>query len=164
MKRIVAILLVLVLLLCVCALPISAKAPGPAEGGDPFPVNPVLIALLVVTCAAGVVLTVVVEWLIGKVFGIGRHHKKLVVWTNIATQIILRILQFFTFSLLPNGMSAVVWCSIYLPTLEFLVYLAEFLVYNRRMRDVSWKKCLLYTVTANTASLLVGLLLLFVLL
>ena len=164
MKRCTAAAFALLLMLCVCALPVSANAPGPSEFGEPFPVNPLLIALFVVISVAGIVLTVVVEWLIGKYFGIGHQYKRLVVWTNVITQIVLRIFQLFTFSLLPSGMSVIAWGAIYLAVLEFFVYLAEFLVYNRRMRAVSWKKCLLYTVTANTASLLAGLLLLFILL
>ena len=164
MKRCAAAAFALLLMLCVCALPVSANAPGPLEFGEPFPANPIVIALFVVISAAGIVLTVTVEWLIYKLFRIGCQHKKLIVWTNIITQIILRILQLFTFSLMPKGMSVISWCAIYLLVLEFFVYLAEFLVYNRQMSDVSWKKCLLYTVTANTASLLAGLLLSFILL
>ena len=163
MKRYVAVF-ILLLVLCVCAAPVSANALGPSEFGKPFPVNPLLIALFVAISAACIVLTVIVEWLIGKSLGIGRQHKKLIIWTNVTIQIILRILQLFTFSLLPNGMSAVAWGAIYLTALVLFVYLSEFLIYNWRMRDVSWKKCLLYTVTANTASLFAGLLLLIILL
>lgn len=164
MKRCVAASLAVLLVLSVCTFPVSANAPGPLEFGEAFPANPLLIALFVVISVAGIALTVAVEWLICKLFRIGCQHKKLVVWTNIVTQIILRVLQLFTFSLMPKGMSAISWCAIYLLGLEFFIYLAEFLVYIWRMRDVPWKKCLLYTVSANTASLIAGLLLLFILL
>ena len=163
MKRCIAAAFALLLMLCVCALPVSANAPGPLEFGEPAPVNPLVIALFLVISVPGVALTVVVEWLICKPFGIGRQYKKLVVWTNLTTQIILRMLQLFTFPLRPNGMSASVWGVIYLTVLELFVYLSEFLIYNWRIRDVSWKKCLYYTVTANTASLIAGLLVLFIL-
>lgn len=43
--------------------------------------------------------------------------------------------------------------------LEVLVYSAEFIVYKKRFKDVSTAKILAYTVTANTASLLLGILL-----
>jgi hypothetical protein len=164
MKRIVAMLLVLVLVLCVCPLPVSAQAPETSEGGEPFPVNPFLIVVFLIICGLGILLTVVVEWSIAKLFNLGYHYKKLIIWTNVISQIILRILQLSTFLLMPKSMTVIAWCSIYLPTLEILSYLAEFLVYIRRMRDVSWKRCLLYTITANTALLIVGILLLFILL
>ena len=164
MKRCVNAALALLVMLCVCALPVSANAPGPSEFGEPFPANPFLIVVLLIICGLGILLTVVVEWSIVKLFNLGYHYKKLIIWTNVISQIILRILQLSTFLLMPKSMTVIAWCSIYLPTLEILSYLAEFLVYIRRMRDVSWKKCLLYTVTANTASLLAGLLLLFILL
>lgn len=164
MKRCVATISVLLLLLCVCALSVSANAPGSLEFGEPTLVNPVAVIGFFVISVFGVVLTVVVEWFVCKSFGIGRQHKKIIIWMNLITQIMLRILQLFTFSLQPNGMSAGDWCVIYLTILEFLVYLSEFLIYNWRMKDVSWKKCLLYTLTANTVSLIFGLLLLFILL
>ena len=42
--------------------------------------------------------------------------------------------------------------------LEILVYLGEFLVYRKRMGDVSLNRCIAYTLCANTASLMAGLL------
>ena len=163
MKRCVAAAFTL-MLLCLCVLPVSANAPGPSEFGEPMPVNPLLYVVFLVFSAIGIVLTIVLEWLIGKPFGIGSQYKKLVIWTNLITQIILRILQIFTLSLQPNGMGALEWGVIYLTSLEFFVYLSEFLIYLWRMRDISWKKCLLYTVTGNTVSLIAGLFLLFIIL
>ena len=164
MKRVIAMLLACSLILCVCPLIASANAPGPMENGAQAPVNPIVIGIFLIVSVLGIVLTIVLEWLVCRLFGIGKEHKKLIICTNLVTQIVLRILQLFIFALMPEGISFLAWSIIYLTVLELLVYLCEFLIYTWRIPEKTWKECLYYTVTANTISLFAGLLLLFVLL
>lgn len=161
MRRLIAATLTWILILPICPVIASANAPGPAYPGEARYVKPVIVIVLLLISVFGTLFTMLVEWMLCKPFGIGNEYRRLVLGTNLVTQLLLRFLQLFTFALAPEGMSLFAWSAVYLAILEFLVYLAEFLVYIRKMRDISWIKCLLYTVSANTVSLLGGLILLF---
>lgn len=100
----------------------------------------------------GVVLTCGVEWLVGLFFRITAANGDTILKTNACSQIAMRILFLILYSFLPRYVLVMV-------LLEILVYIGEFWVYQKYMYGVSKTKCLWYVFTANTASLLLGLLL-----
>jgi hypothetical protein len=76
---------------------------------------------------------------------------KVLVIVNIITQTIISLGIPIVTMLMSYTVSVVIF--------EILIYILEFFAYLNFLREPKWKKVLLYTVTANTASLLLGLLL-----
>lgn len=86
-------------------------------------------------------------------FGLDRKYGRLIVLTNLVSQILMRLVCLVL-------AHQAVYDSVYaMIAVEIPVYVLEFLFYRWKMREVSTVRCLLYTLTANTASLLFGLLL-----
>jgi len=100
----------------------------------------------------GIVLTCGVEWLVGILFLISAAYGDTIIKTNACTQIVMRILFLILYSLIHQYVLVMV-------LLEVLVYIAEFVIYRKYLYSISRTKCLWYVITANTASLLLGLLL-----
>lgn len=100
----------------------------------------------------GIALTCGVEWLVGLFFRITAANGGTILKTNACSQVAMRILFLLLYSLIPRYVPVMVF-------LEILVYVGEFFVYQKCMYGVSKTKCLWYVFTANTASLLLGLLL-----
>lgn len=100
----------------------------------------------------GMAFTCGVEWGIGLLFRITAANGGTILKTNACSQTAMRILFLLLYSLIPQYVLVMV-------LLEILVYIGEFLVYQKYMYGVSKTKCLWYVFTANTASLLLGLLL-----
>ena len=98
----------------------------------------------------GIIITSLIEWIVSLFFKVIKHYGQVVVVTNVLSQIAMWIL-FLTFQ------SALPWSYLYtIIVLEMFVYVAEFIVYQKTMLGVTWKSALLYTVVANTASLILG--------
>ena len=154
MKGIFRKLLLLACLMAYIVIPVYANAPPRLEGGSGTGIGlpPVLLLGFIVLCC--MVITCFCEWVVSLFFGFDRRNSRLILWTNVVSQILMwpvYILLILFVKLDP------IWIIV---ILETLIYTGEFLFYWRKMHAVSWKKCLLYTVTANTASLLLGLLIL----
>lgn len=99
----------------------------------------------------GTLLTCSLELLVAIPFGIQKHRKGMIFWTNAVSQALMYVLYVELYGVL-------FWKYRYVVILlEVLVYAGEYLWYSRKMHDVSRRKILLYTVTANTASLILGL-------
>lgn len=112
---------------------------------------------------AGLVLTCFVEWEVALHFDGIKAYSRLVVWTNLVSQLLMRAAQvLFLWAVGAAGIGIHYYLLVFI--LELLVYPCEFLFYRWKMRNISRKRCLLYTVTANTASLILGLILLFIIL
>ena len=154
MKGIFRKLLLMACLITSIVMPVYANAPPPAEGGSAEVMGLpafLLLGFLVLCC---IVITCFVEWLVSLAFCLDRRNSRLVIWTNVISQ----ILMWAAYILLCGALKLEhIWVVV---ILEVLIYTGEFLFYRKKMHEVSWLKCLLYTVTANTASLLVGLLIL----
>lgn len=100
----------------------------------------------------GIIVTVALERAVGAGFGLGEKNLRVVTGTNVLSQIFMRVAFFPLYRVLRR----------YIPVmalLEILVYVGEYLIYCWKMKDISKMRCLAYTLTANTASLAVGLLL-----
>ena len=156
MKRKIALFLVLIILGSMFVVPVSANAPPDAELGDSglHPYSALIIILMVVL--GSILITVVSEWLVALAFRLIRGYGKLVVLTNIISQLLMWLVTFGVI-LLP-GDAYKTYYGIFILIIEVLVYVAEFFFYRRKMKTVSFKKCLWYTVIANTLSLLIGIL------
>lgn len=89
------------------------------------------------------------EFIISLFFRIRGKRLLTILIVNVSSQIIMRLL----YAALP--LSYIVETLI----LEALVYSVEFLIYNKCFKDISTGRVVAYTVTANTVSLLLGILL-----
>lgn len=113
----------------------------------------IAVVLYVCLCIIGLFLTVFLERLTAFFFRLGKENSGLISRTNVLSQICMHAAFLLLYSRVFYRYSYAVIA------LEIAVYLGEFLVYRKFMRNVSPIKCLLYTLTANTVSLGCGLLL-----
>ena len=116
-----------------------------------YPSGGVLLIMILYPIIAliGMVFTVLVEWGISKLFLHIRLYGKLIVITNIFTQIGMWILYGLSMLILPLGNGNIVFA-------EIAVYITEIWIYRKKMLAVPQKQCLIYTIIANTASLILG--------
>ena len=99
----------------------------------------------------GVIITCVLERLMAWPFGLGKHYGGMIWRTNMVSQILMRIAYVPLYAVVfRQYWNAVIF-------LEILIYAGEFLFYCRRMDGVSRIRILLYTVAANSLSLLISL-------
>lgn len=161
MKRFLSILTCLLLLTAFLSLSVSANAPGPNVDGS-YVTNPTTAVILIVISAIGIIFTCLTEWLVSIPFGLRGIYDTLIIATNFVTQVVMRVLQLGLFYMNPHEINPFLWYLICVIVLEFLVYVVEYLIYRRKMHIVSAKKCLLYTITANTVSAVGGVLLLMI--
>lgn len=109
------------------------------------------VVVFVIFSLVGMAFTCVLEWGAAWPFGLDKKYSKLIFLTNVVSQAVMRLLDAVIQGL-------VRFDYIYMVLLlEILVYVGEFLFYRKKMMDVSWKRCLLYTVIANSLSLILGL-------
>lgn len=110
------------------------------------------VILYVLISLAGLVLTCACEWLVGAAFRLTVLHGKLIIIVNVISQIVMRVLFVLLYSILPQY-----WLIMLL--LELMVYVGEFVAYRRIVWDMPTRKWLVYVLTANTVSLVLGFLL-----
>ena len=100
----------------------------------------------------GLVFTCITEYLVAIPFGLWKWYGKTVVVVNIVSQLIMHSLYILLYGLLFWRYTA----SVLL--LEVLVFAGECLYYSRKIDTEPIRKCILYGITANAVSLIVGLL------
>ena len=115
-----------------------------------------ITVLFLIISAAGLLLTCGVECFVALFFGFSRYYNKLILVTNLISQVVMRLGQILLLWLLLICELSMAYCWIVL-ILEIPVYACEFLVYKKHIWEASWQRCLLYTICANTASALLGL-------
>lgn len=120
-----------------------------------------IVLLFLLVGIGGMVATCVIEWFVALAFDGIKDYSSLTVATNIVSQLIMRIGQMLLHRLMFLFHEAIAYLAM-VAVLEILVYTGELLFYSRMMKGVSRKRCLAYTVCANTASLLAGLILLLI--
>lgn len=98
----------------------------------------------------GIVLTCLVEWLVSKLFRLSKQHRVLVLKTNMVSQVVMRLVFVLLYEIIFWKYRDVVIL------LELVVYAGEYLWYRKHMQTVAGNKVLLYTIIANTASLILG--------
>lgn len=98
----------------------------------------------------GMLATCFMERQIAGLFGLKKQYGRLIRWTNVVSQMLMHLSYVLFYSL-------IFWRYTYATViLEILVYSGEYLFYHRKMKNISWKRCMAYTITANTASLFLG--------
>ena len=123
--------------------------------------NLLVVIVFAVIGLLGMIWTCVIERLVALLYEGIRKYSRLIVLTNIVSQILMRLGQILLLWLLGRLGQAVSYMMLVL-VLELVVYLCEYLFYRKKMPDVPRRKCLEYTVCANTASAVSGLLLMFI--
>ena len=151
MKGIFRKLLLAACLIASMVLPVYANAPPSAETEGATQIGFLAVLILLFRIFGGILLTYFCELLVSFGFWLDRRNDRLVLWTNLVSQILMWLAYILLCGLFRLEH---IWVVV---ILEVLVYAGEFLVYWKKMHEVSWLKCLLYTVAANTASLLIGL-------
>lgn len=99
----------------------------------------------------GLLMTCLAEWLIGIVFRFNSSNRGLIVKVNVVSQLLMRFMFAFLYQSVFRSYAVLTM------VLEILIYGSEFAIYRKKMADVSVRKCIAYTITANTVSLLIGL-------
>ena len=154
MKGVFRKLLLAACLIASMVIPVYANAPPSVETEGATQIGFLAVLIFLVRIFGGILLTYFCELLVSFGFWLDRRNDRLVLWTNLVSQILMWLAYILLCGLFRLEH---IWVVV---ILEVLVYAGEFLVYWRKMHEVSWIKCLLYTVVANTASLLFGLLIL----
>lgn len=108
------------------------------------------VAIFFLTSVAGVVVTCFLEDLMALPFKLWKKYHIQILCTNICSQVLMRLLHTLLYGWVFNRY---IWTVI---VLEVLVYSGEFLLYKMTMKDVPTKRILLYTVSANTVSLVLS--------
>ena len=108
------------------------------------------IVVFLLASVAGVAVTCFLEDLVALPFSLWKRYRKQILCTNIFSQVLMRLLHILLYGWVFNRY---IWTVV---VLEVLVYSGEFLLYRMTMKDVSAKRVLLYTVSANTVSLLLS--------
>ena len=103
----------------------------------------------VILSICGVIFTCMIERIAAWPFGLGKRYGRLILLTNLVSQVAMRSLYVLLRSLFFWKYADLVI------VLEILVYAGEFLYYHLKMTNVSWQRKLLYTAAANTASLVI---------
>ena len=98
----------------------------------------------------GILLTVLSERMVCKWFGLRSKYGKLVVTVNLLSQFVMRMLYLLLYSILFFDYA---WTTF---LLEIAVFVCEYLIYRHRMANVSAKKCVFFTLTANLVSFILG--------
>lgn len=101
--------------------------------------------------AVGLFFTCLTEWVIAVPFRLSRGYGRMIIFTNIVSQILMRTLYVLLYG--PLIRKYIVMTVL----LEVLVYVGEGLFYCLKIKDIPLKRVIAYTAAANTASLLVGL-------
>lgn len=116
-------------------------------------INTFGVTLYGILCVCGMVFTCLIEYLLSIPFRLRKTYGLRILLVNLASQIAMHITYILLYSIVFWRYGFMVFL------LELLVYSGEFFVYRKMMKDVSLARCLCYTITANTVSLVFGLLL-----
>lgn len=142
---------VVCLCLCLCLMlsaAVSANSPPNAEFEGGIGVGPFLLYLLFVVLS--VLLTVLVEWTVSLLFRL--KAARIIIWTNIVSQLIMHFLYLIV-TLLALGFVSSVYLIV---VLELLVLVGEWGFYTHKLSGVSRLRVFFYTLTANLLSLFLG--------
>ena len=99
-----------------------------------------------------------VKWVMAQLFDVWLLHEKLIIFTGMTVYILQCAIAYCTF------ISYIMYSSFVTASLFVLTQAGELALYCIKMKDVSWKRCLAYTLLSNFVSFLVAILLLFIIL
>ena len=123
---------------------------------------PVISLLIVYTLM--MIPNIIIEWLISIPFQMHKECAKVILLTSLFTQIGTRLLQAVIIgNILTPVTYLFIWLLVPVVTISFSMIecLIEFFIYRKKMLGFPTWQILLYTILANTASLVLGLLIIF---
>ena len=100
--------------------------------------------------AVGLVLTCLLEDWMAVPFKLWKQYNELIFKTNLISQVLMRLLHVLLYGWV---FAHYAWTVVFM---EILVYFGEFLIYRKKMKEISLARVLWYTVAANTISLVIG--------
>ena len=162
MKVKIAFLAMFTMLLSFLPQFVFANSPGPNLDGN-FTRSPGWIVGVVVIYCLIVAFNCLLEWVVSIPFQMHKECCKIILITNFVTQIAMHSLEVILFFLTTGTGGALYWMTVpfTIIALEIVVYITEFFVYRHKMLGFPTWSILLYTICANTASLVLGLLIIF---
>ena len=102
------------------------------------------------------------EWLVSIPFKMANEYGKLILVINLFTQILLHLAEFLFLTLHTQlALFTFFFMSPIFIGVEIAVVILEFFIYYKKMLGFSTLSIFLYTICANSASLLLGLLIIF---
>ena len=137
----------------VALLPTEVLANAPAQAEFEGPSSSIIL-IIPYFFSLGMLLTVVSESQVARLFRMEDWERRRIRWTNFFSQILMRVL----FLALPLGYIGAVVLT------EVVVYVGEFLLYRKILPNHSVRRLLAYTIAANTVSLILGIILNYLLL
>ena len=150
-KRIVAIVMVFLLCTPFLGITVDANSPPSAEFVEEDHVFGIIdLFLLPFIMIPGMVLTAVSESFVAALFRMDAQQRKIVRRTNVLSQLLMWSMYVVLYAALSMDVLPAI------TMLETAVYLGEFLVYRFVLKTVPIKRILIYTFTANTVSLILG--------
>lgn len=160
MKKVTSVLLIFIMPFLLLPQVVNANSPGPNLDGS-IDTSPAWIIFQVLIYLLIIGFTCLVEWLVSIPFAMHRECAKIILVTNILTQIGMHLLEVVYLAL--TAVPAAFWLAFpaFIVILEIIVYATEFFIYYKKMLGFPTWSIILYTICANTASLLLGLLIIF---
>lgn len=163
MKRLVAILLVLCLVFVIIPQFAFASSPDTESGKDyvgrPFPIVSLLIIYVLM-----VIPIILIKWLISIPFQMYRECAKVILLTNLITQIGMHLLELVLIACVwsPVAYSLIwLWLPVIITALSIIECVIEFFIYRNKMLGFTDGKILLYVICANLSSIVLQMLIIF---
>ncbi len=163
MKRLVAILLALCLVFVIIPQLAFASSPDTDPGeyyeGRPFPVLSLLIIYVLM-----IVPIILIKWLISIPFQMHRECAKVILLTNLITQIGMRLLELVLIACVFSPVTYPLiwlWLPVIITAFSIIECVIEFFIYRNKMLGFFTGKILLYVICANLASIVLQMLIIF---
>ena len=152
-KRMTGIILAVIWMCMLLVTSVCANSPPEAElEGAEGSIGVDLVIIVFLLILPKMLLTMGTEWLIALWFGYERKFRRKILWMNVWSQLLMRLGD-----LILRG----IYRWNYLPAvvlLEICVYGGEYVFCAGNFPQISRKRVAMYVICANTASLLLGLL------
>ena len=164
MKKVTSVLLIFIMLFVLLPQVVNANSPGPNLDGTVDTSAAEIVSLVVIYVFVYVLIvgfTCFIEWLVSIPFGMHKECAKIILVTNVLTQIGMHLLEIGYLAV--TAVPAAFWLAFpaFIVILEIIVYATEFFIYYKKMLGFPTWSIILYTICANSASLLLGLLIIF---
>lgn len=148
-RRMICTILIIIILIPFLTLTVFANSP-PSNTVNPGKLTGADLGMYIFLAICGLVFTVIIEVAVAGMLRKYGHFGELVAKTNILSQVLMHCINLLLNPILYQ------YAFLLLVILESLVYVTEFFVYRHKMQGVPLKSIWIYTVMANTLSLLAG--------
>jgi len=148
---------VIILTLLLTVTVVSANSPPDADPHNASVIILAILLLFLVPAVTSTALTCFAEWMVARFFKIDKSYSKLIIITNLVSQLAVCYLVFsisWLNTLLLQGFNVLYHLILGVPAL-----ICEYFVYRKKMIELTDKECLVYTVVANAVSIVLRVLL-----